>query len=152
MCFCERVLATAWSRARKIARKWVVDALDLFKKTISLDQQDMGFLQKSASPAKALQARQVLISLAQKSSTHETQLSLIAAALRSKVLPRARRRVFHSILPRLASGKPGWIGRSCTFLAAADVERSGHTAEGIGREETVGLVPLASGCGFLIFL
>jgi len=62
------------------------DALDLFKKTMSLDQQDLGFLQKSASPAKALQARQVLISLAQKSSTHETQLSLIAAALRSKAV------------------------------------------------------------------
>jgi len=62
------------------------DALDLFKKTINLDQQDLGFLQKSASPAKALQARQVLISLAQKSSTHETQLSLIAAALRSKAV------------------------------------------------------------------
>merc|ERR1719421_2497296 len=59
------------------------DALDLFKKTMSLSQTDMGFLQKAAAPAKALQARSVLISLAQKSSTHESQLSLIAAALRS---------------------------------------------------------------------
>ena len=62
------------------------DALDLFKKTITLAQTDLGFLQKTAAPAKALQARQVLISLAQKSSTHETQLSLIASALRSKAV------------------------------------------------------------------
>merc|ERR1719375_2548535 len=62
------------------------DALDLFKKTMSLSQADLGFLQKAAAPARNLQARQVLISLAQKSSTHQTQLSLIAAALRSKAV------------------------------------------------------------------
>jgi len=62
------------------------DALDLFKKTINLAQTELGFLQKSAAPAKALQARQVLISLAQKSSTHQTQMSLIEAALRSKAV------------------------------------------------------------------
>merc|ERR1719287_277859 len=62
------------------------DALDLFKKTMSLSQTELGFLQKAAAPARALQARSVLISLAQKSSTHESQLSLIAAALRSKAV------------------------------------------------------------------
>merc|ERR1719456_601128 len=62
------------------------DALDLFKKTMSLSQTELGFLQKAAAPAKSLQAREVLISLAQKSSTHQTQLSLIAAALRSKAV------------------------------------------------------------------
>merc|ERR1719158_1099291 len=62
------------------------DALDLFKKTMSLSQADLGFLQKAAAPAKALRAREVLVSLAQKSSTHQTQLSLIASALRSKAV------------------------------------------------------------------
>merc|ERR1719253_2042222 len=61
------------------------DALDLFKKTLSLTQKpsSMGFLQKKASVSAGLKARN-LIQLAAQASSHHTQLDLIAAALKSK--------------------------------------------------------------------
>ena len=59
--------------------------LDLFKKTSpSLTQTGMGFLQKSAKSSKVLRAKGMLVSLAQVSRSHQTQLSLIASALKSK--------------------------------------------------------------------
>merc|ERR1719269_318458 len=61
------------------------DALDLFKKTSpSFSQTGMGFLQKSAKSSKVLRAKGMLVSLAQVSRSHQTQLSLIASALKSK--------------------------------------------------------------------
>merc|ERR1719453_1884642 len=60
------------------------DALDLFKKTIpSMVQTGMQFLQKSTKSSVAMRAKGMLVSLAQ-TSTHTTQLSLMAAALKSK--------------------------------------------------------------------
>jgi len=61
------------------------DALDLFKKTSpSFSQTGMGFLQKSSKSSKVLRAKGMLVSLAQVSRSHQTQLSLIASALKSK--------------------------------------------------------------------
>merc|ERR1719487_2767926 len=59
------------------------DALDLFKKTMSLTQTSMGFLQKRTSSSAKLQAQRILATAA-KSSSHETQLGLIQYALRAK--------------------------------------------------------------------
>jgi septal ring factor EnvC (AmiA/AmiB activator) len=61
------------------------DALDLFKKTLSLAQKpsSMGFLQKKSSVSAGLKARN-LIQLASQGSMHHMQLDLIAAALKSK--------------------------------------------------------------------
>jgi len=61
------------------------DALDLFKKTAFV-QTEYGFLQKSTSHSKALRARNVLISLAQKSTSHQSQLSLMASLLKTKAV------------------------------------------------------------------
>merc|ERR1719456_247033 len=61
------------------------DALDLFKKTVpSFSQTGMGFLQKSSKSSVALRAKGMLISLAQTNRSHQTQLSLIASALKTK--------------------------------------------------------------------
>merc|ERR1719428_1322112 len=61
------------------------DALDLFKKTApSLTRTGMGFLQKSSKSSNVLRAKGMLVSLAQVSRSHQTQLSLIASALKSK--------------------------------------------------------------------
>merc|ERR1719424_2815508 len=61
------------------------DSLEMFKKTDrALVQTGMGFLQRTQKPALALRAKHLMISLAQKSSTHETAFSLIASALKSK--------------------------------------------------------------------
>jgi len=61
------------------------DALDLFKKTApSFSQTGMGFLQKSSKSSNVLRAKGMLVSLAQVSRSHQTQLSLIASALKSK--------------------------------------------------------------------
>merc|ERR1719454_1548132 len=61
------------------------DALDLFKKTSpSFTQTGMGFLQKSSKSSNVLRAKGMLVSLAQVSRSHQTQLSLIASALKSK--------------------------------------------------------------------
>merc|ERR1719453_502395 len=62
------------------------DALDLFKKTMpSMVQTGMQFLQKSTKSSVAMRAKGVLMSLAQ-TSTHTTQLSLLASALASKAV------------------------------------------------------------------
>jgi len=61
------------------------DALDIFKKTAFV-QTEYGFLQKASSHSKALRARTVLISLAQKSTSHQSQLSLMASLLKSKAV------------------------------------------------------------------
>ena len=59
--------------------------MDLFKKTApSFSQTGMGFLQKSAKSSNVLRAKGMLVSLAQVSRSHQTQLSLIASALKSK--------------------------------------------------------------------
>ena len=59
--------------------------MDLFKKTVpSFSQTGMGFLQKSSKSSKVLRAKGMLVSLAQVSRSHQTQLSLIASALKSK--------------------------------------------------------------------
>jgi len=60
------------------------ESLDLFKKTASLVETGLGFLQKSAKSSNALRAKNMIISLAQVSRTHQTQMSLIASALKSK--------------------------------------------------------------------
>merc|ERR1719217_888630 len=48
------------------------DALDLFKKTLSLSQtsKDMGFIQKTSTSTKQLRARDVISSLMKKGSNH----------------------------------------------------------------------------------
>jgi len=61
------------------------DALDIFKKTAFV-QTEYGFLQKSSEHSKALRARNVLISLAQKSTSHQSQLSLMASLLKTKAV------------------------------------------------------------------
>ena len=59
--------------------------MDLFKKTApSFSQTGMGFLQKSSKSSNVLRAKGMLVSLAQVSRSHQTQLSLIASALKSK--------------------------------------------------------------------
>merc|ERR1719262_718393 len=63
------------------------DALDLFKKTVpSFTQEGMGFLQKSSKSSVALRANMMMVSLAQTSRSHQTQMSLIASALKSKAV------------------------------------------------------------------
>merc|ERR1719446_1029346 len=60
------------------------DALDLFKKTMSLKQgPSMGFLQKKSALSAGLKARAMVEQLA-KSSANQNQLNLIAYALKSK--------------------------------------------------------------------
>merc|ERR1719197_1729546 len=61
------------------------DALDLFKKTMSFVDTSMQFLQKSTKSSVALRARNTLLATAQ-SGAHSTELSLIAAALKSKAV------------------------------------------------------------------
>ena len=60
------------------------DALDLFKKTASFAQTTMGFLQKSSKSSALLRAKNIFVSLAQTSRSHQTQLSLLASVMRSK--------------------------------------------------------------------
>jgi len=63
------------------------DALDLFKKTLSLSQEThkFGFLQKKSSVSVAARARDVLSSLMQKSQDpHRQQLELIEFGLKAK--------------------------------------------------------------------
>merc|ERR1719409_2581641 len=63
------------------------DALDLFKKTIpSMVQTGMQFLQKSSKSSVALRAKGLLVSLMQTGRAHTTQLSLMAASLKSKAV------------------------------------------------------------------
>merc|ERR1719252_325262 len=57
------------------------DALDLFKKTLSLSQTSSVFLQSKSTSARAARARTVLAAAA-KVSTHATTLSLLEAQLK----------------------------------------------------------------------
>jgi chromosome segregation ATPase len=63
------------------------DALDLFKKTLSLSQtsKDMGFVQKASTSSKQLRARNVISSL-MKNSKHRGELALIEFGLKSKAV------------------------------------------------------------------
>merc|ERR1719281_2231536 len=61
------------------------DALDLFKKTLSLPQVSMGFLQKKSTMSATLKARRIMKAL-QKVGTHQTQLALIEYALKAKAV------------------------------------------------------------------
>merc|ERR1719185_3902 len=61
------------------------DALDLFKKTVpSMVQTGMQFLLKSSKSSVALRAKGLLVTLMQTGRAHTTQLSLMAASLKSK--------------------------------------------------------------------
>merc|ERR1719224_67511 len=63
------------------------DALDLFKKTIpSMVQTGMQFLQKSTKSSVAIRANGLLVSLMQTGRAHTTQLSLMAASLKTKAV------------------------------------------------------------------
>merc|ERR1719472_674723 len=59
------------------------DALDLFKKTLSLSQTSAVFLQSGSTAARAARARTVLAA-ASKVSSHATTLSLLQAQLKAK--------------------------------------------------------------------
>merc|ERR1719316_1045423 len=59
------------------------DALDLFKKTLSLPQVSMGFLQKKSSASVVLKARNILASI---KGSHASQLALIQYSLKSKAV------------------------------------------------------------------
>merc|ERR1719440_738679 len=65
------------------------DALDLFKKTLSLSQtssdNEMGFIQQKSKSAKQLRARNVISSL-MKGSRHNTELALIEFSMKSKAV------------------------------------------------------------------
>jgi hypothetical protein len=62
------------------------DALDLFKKTMSLGQMDgaMGFLQKKSTLSVALEARSMVSALLKKGGAHAAQLMLLESSLKSK--------------------------------------------------------------------
>merc|ERR1719389_1363069 len=62
------------------------DALDLFKKTLSLEQMGgaMGFLQKKSTLSVALEARSMVSALLKKGGAHAAQLSLLEYSLSSK--------------------------------------------------------------------
>merc|ERR550537_1452494 len=63
------------------------DALDLFKKTVpSMLETGMQFLQKSSKSDVALRAKGLLMSLMQTGRAHTTELSLMAASLKSKAV------------------------------------------------------------------
>jgi DNA repair exonuclease SbcCD ATPase subunit len=59
------------------------DALDLFKKTLSLSQTSTVLLQSKSTAARAMRARTVL-KAAMKASTHATTLSLLESQLKAK--------------------------------------------------------------------
>merc|ERR1719235_410262 len=62
------------------------DALDLFKKTLSLTQKskDMGFIQKKSSSSNVLRAHNMVKAIMKKGSMHHTELALIELGLRSR--------------------------------------------------------------------
>jgi len=64
------------------------DALDLFKKTLSLSQtsKEMGFIQKTSASTNQLRARNVISSLMKKGSKHHAELALIELGLKSKAV------------------------------------------------------------------
>merc|ERR1719408_403324 len=84
------------------------DALDLFNKTApSFAQQGMGFLQKSSKSSVALRAKAIMVSCLQKSSSHQTQMSLIASSLKSKA-------VDFSKITEMIDGMVGVLGKEQT--------------------------------------
>merc|ERR1719163_1496439 len=62
------------------------DALDLFKKTLSLSQtsSEMGFIQQKSTTKNQLHARTLISSLMKKGSTHHAELALIEFGLKTK--------------------------------------------------------------------
>merc|ERR1719238_128804 len=62
------------------------DALDLFKKTLSLSQSSLRFLQTSASQASALRAARALATVASKDAKRAPQLALIQFSLKAKAV------------------------------------------------------------------
>merc|ERR1719238_1987992 len=64
------------------------DALDLFKKTLSLSQtsKDMGFIQQKSKTSNALRAREMVSALVKKASPHRAELALIEFGLKSKAV------------------------------------------------------------------
>merc|ERR1719163_1413013 len=66
------------------------DALDLFKKTLSLSQtsseNQMGFIQQKSASSKQLRAGDVISSLMKKGSAHNAELALIQFGLKSKAV------------------------------------------------------------------
>merc|ERR1719326_774013 len=65
------------------------DALDLFKKTLSLSQtakQDMGFIQQQTRSSNALRAREMVSALVKKATPHRAELALIEFGLKSKAV------------------------------------------------------------------
>merc|ERR1719440_1116632 len=69
------------------------DALDLFKKTLSLSQtsKDMGFIQQRTSSSTQLRAREMVTALVKKASPHRAELALIEFGLKSTERVRAGR-------------------------------------------------------------
>jgi len=81
------------------------DALDLFKKTVpSFTQTGFGFLQTRSKSSVALRAKSMVMSLAQVSRSHSTELSLIASALKSKA-------VDFSKITEMIDGMVGVLGK-----------------------------------------
>merc|ERR1719316_1458866 len=64
------------------------DALDLFKKTLSLSQTSdkMGFIQQKTAASNALRAREMVSALVKKASPHRAELALIEFGLKSKAV------------------------------------------------------------------
>jgi hypothetical protein len=62
------------------------DALDLFKKTLSLSQSSIRFMQTSTSQAFALRASRALAAVASKDTKHGPQIALIQFALKAKAV------------------------------------------------------------------
>merc|ERR1719160_1232574 len=60
------------------------DALDLFKKTLSLSQTSLRFMQTSTKHASALRAARSLAALAKKDPAHASRLALLQYSLRAK--------------------------------------------------------------------
>merc|ERR1719408_379936 len=61
------------------------DALDLFKKTLSLSQtsKEMGFIQKTSASTNVLRARGMFSALIKKGSPHRAELALIEMSMKS---------------------------------------------------------------------
>merc|ERR1719475_7288 len=74
---------------------------------MSFAQEQGAFLQKSTSMSKTRRARHVLMSLAQVSRSHSTELSLIASALKSKA-------VDFSKITEMIDGMVGVLGKEQT--------------------------------------
>merc|ERR1719316_580776 len=64
------------------------DALDLFKKTLSLTQtsSQMGFIQKTSQSTNVLRARRMVSALMKKGSPHRAELALIEMSMKSRAV------------------------------------------------------------------